>query len=481
MSPVHAPAPGPRRSKVAIAAAMALSATFTLSACGAGGSISSTLNPAIISAADQEQTKLKSARCMGNVKDAFDAIFATGSSGELSEDQNKNAQAIIGVAESRGLGKEGAAIGIATALVESELNNVDYGDDIHGVTNPDGSLTTSLGLFQQQEFWGDKETRMDPAGAAGLFYDHLEELDWKGMDPGQAAQAVQGSAFPDKYGQRMTEAESIVESVGTGFTEGGGDSSASSTSSATGDATDAATDDETATSAATDDETPSGESTASASSSASSTASASSSSTSGSSDSSSSSSGACPKSTSGAGAGAVTAGSEEGDDVPESLRPAAQYIGSGFSPETDPWGLYKGQCVSYVAWRLNVSMGHDPKKADGDWPFTMEKMGMAGQGNASEWSAGLEGNGYKTDDEPKPGAVVWWDSNVGPTGDAGHVAVVEHVGKDDRAGQVYVSQYNVSPKQLQYSEQWIPVDQPSGYIHVADYPDGESRVPYPGE
>lgn len=125
---------------------------MALTGCMGGGASSSNMNPALTAGAGG---KAAAASCQGNSSDSIESMLATGTSGELSEEQNKNAQAIIGVAESRGLGKEGAAIGIATALVESDLINVDYGDDIYGVTNPDGTLTTSLGLFQQQpSFWG---------------------------------------------------------------------------------------------------------------------------------------------------------------------------------------------------------------------------------------------------------------------------------------------------------------------------------------
>lgn len=437
---------------------------MALTGCMGGGAVSSNLNPGVVAGADAIQNQLNAAKCQGPTSASFDSLLATGTSGELSEEQNENAQAIIGVAEERGLGEEGAAIGIATALVEADLINVDYGDDIHGVTNPDGSLTTSKGLFQQQDFWGPLEVRMDPAGSAGLFYDRLEELDWEDMDPGAAAQEVQGSAFPDKYGQRMAEAETIVDNVGTGFTETGADDEDEEEEGSGSDAS---------AESASEEESPDDEGTSAGESADGGQARVSTASTTA--NDCSTVSGAVS-----AGTGAVTAGSEEGDDVPEEHKPGEQYLAAKFSPEMDPWGLFKGQCVSYVAWRLNVSMGYEEGDGD-DFPFSMQKMGMAGNGNASEWSAGLGDAGYETDDEPTPGSVAWWDSFAGFTGEAGHVAIVEHVGEGDREGQVFVSQYNAAPRELQYSEQWVDMDEISGYIHVADYPDGETRIPYPGE
>lgn len=93
-----------------------------------------------------------------------DCDFPLGTATGLQEDQVANAQAILRVVLQRGLGAADSVIAIMTALDESSLTNVDYGDD----RGPD-----SRGLFQQRDSWGPLETRMDPAGAAGLFLDAL--------------------------------------------------------------------------------------------------------------------------------------------------------------------------------------------------------------------------------------------------------------------------------------------------------------------
>jgi hypothetical protein len=55
---------------------------------------------------------------------------------------------------------------------------------------------------------------MDPAKSAGLFYDHLARQDYdKARDPGAVAQSIQRSAFPDRYGQRMGEAQQIYDKL----------------------------------------------------------------------------------------------------------------------------------------------------------------------------------------------------------------------------------------------------------------------------
>lgn len=426
---------------------------FGVTGCVGTGATSSNLNPAIVANITDNQQQ---ANCYGDGSKRVETLLATGTSGELSDEQNEVAQKIIGAAEARDLPKKAAVIGVATGLVEADLINVDYGDDRHGVTNPDGSLTTSIGVFQQQDNWGSREDRMDPFKSAGLFYDALEELpDWESMDPGEAAQAVQVSAFPDKYGQRMDEAEAIVDQVGSGYESGGG-SEDNEDSDDAGDPTASSTASATASESASDSAT---------------------SDTSGNSASTTSTTNSRCSGTSGTVAAAssgLTAGSDEGDDYPDELKASQAEISGGFADRQDPWGLYVGQCVSYVAWRLNVSMGYEESDGD-DYPFTMAKFNVAGRGNGYEWSGAMADAGFETDQNPTPGSVAWWDSNKGVAGEMGHVGIVEQVEGD----RVYVSQYNAAPKVLQYSEQWFHKDEISGFIHVADYPDGETRVEAP--
>ncbi|UJP10373.1 hypothetical protein L2X99_01290 [Microbacterium sp. KUDC0406] len=80
-------------------------------------------------------------------------------------DQLENAATIVRTASSLGFARDGQILGVMTAMGESGLHNIDYGDwETIGFRNPDGSRTTSIGLFQQQKWWGSVETRMDPAG-----------------------------------------------------------------------------------------------------------------------------------------------------------------------------------------------------------------------------------------------------------------------------------------------------------------------------
>lgn len=100
-----------------------------------------------------------------------------------------------------GLSPRDIQIGLIAAMVESNLVNVNYGD------------RDSLGLFQQRpsQGWGSPSQVTNPEYAAGKFFSALKGLGdrrW-GMSMGEAAQAVQRSAYPDRYGQRIGDARSL--------------------------------------------------------------------------------------------------------------------------------------------------------------------------------------------------------------------------------------------------------------------------------
>lgn len=83
------------------------------------------------------------------------AIPADASSGAYDAEQMENAGHIRNTAAAMGLPVRAQQIGVMTAMGDSSLRNIGYGDwETSGVTNPDGSRTTSIGLFQQQNSWG---------------------------------------------------------------------------------------------------------------------------------------------------------------------------------------------------------------------------------------------------------------------------------------------------------------------------------------
>lgn len=116
-------------------------------------------------------------------------------------EQLTNAQTVVTVAMLRRLPKRAAVLGVATAIVESQLRNLGHGD------------RDSLGLFQQRpsQGWGSPEQILNPVYAANKFYDHLVAVPgWATMPPGVAEQKVQQSGFPERYAPREPAAAALT-------------------------------------------------------------------------------------------------------------------------------------------------------------------------------------------------------------------------------------------------------------------------------
>ncbi|MFC5434899.1 hypothetical protein [Microbacterium suwonense] len=127
-------------------------------------------------------------------------------------DQLENAAIIIRAARDLGLERDAQVIGVMAAMGESSLHNIDYGDwETSGVANPDGSRTTSIGLFQQQEWWGSVEERMDPASAATKFFTRLGTVPgWQSMPPSHAINRVQINSDREHYARFREDAVAVV-------------------------------------------------------------------------------------------------------------------------------------------------------------------------------------------------------------------------------------------------------------------------------
>ena len=113
----------------------------------------------------------------------------------LATDQAANASLITAIAVRRGLPPRAATIALATAMQESKLRNINYGD---------GAGPDSRGLFQQRpsQGWGTEAQIMDPVYATNAFFDVLIEVEgYEALPITDAAQKVQRSAFPEAYAQ----------------------------------------------------------------------------------------------------------------------------------------------------------------------------------------------------------------------------------------------------------------------------------------
>jgi LysM repeat protein len=134
----------------------------------------------------------------------------------LDSEQIANARVIIQVGRELGVSDRGIAIALGTAMQESWIRNLDWGD------------RDSLGLFQQRPStgWGSAEQIRDPHRSTRVFYGGpgdpnghatrglLDIPGWEAMTFAQAAQAVQISAYPDRYAQWEEPAYAWLAALG---------------------------------------------------------------------------------------------------------------------------------------------------------------------------------------------------------------------------------------------------------------------------
>lgn len=115
---------------------------------------------------------------------------------------------IMNAARDQGIGAHTQAVGVMTAIGETRLRNLDYGD----AAGPD-----SRGLFQQRDngAWGTLADRMDPYTAASNFFRKLTTVPgWETMAPTDLAHTVQVNADPGYYAQFWADAQTIVAALG---------------------------------------------------------------------------------------------------------------------------------------------------------------------------------------------------------------------------------------------------------------------------
>ncbi|MEU9189208.1 C40 family peptidase [Streptomyces sp. NPDC048484] len=127
---------------------------------------------------------------------------------DLPAEQVPNAQTIVATGLSLDVPTKGQIVALATAMQESRLRNLGYGD------------RDSLGLFQQRpsQGWGSAQQIRDPVYASEQFYKHLLKVSgWQQMTVTQAAQAVQKSGLPDAYAQWENLATALQDAIAKTF------------------------------------------------------------------------------------------------------------------------------------------------------------------------------------------------------------------------------------------------------------------------
>jgi LysM repeat protein len=144
------------------------------------------------------------------------AIPAKAGATGLDAEQTENARLIIRIGRELGVPDRGIAIALGTAMQESWIRNLDWGD------------RDSLGLFQQRPStgWGTAGQIRDRERAIRAFYggpgdpngSHTRGLldipGWQDMSFADAAQAVQISAYPDRYARWEKPAHAWLAALG---------------------------------------------------------------------------------------------------------------------------------------------------------------------------------------------------------------------------------------------------------------------------
>jgi hypothetical protein len=141
------------------------------------------------------------------------------------------APAVLQAGRDLGITPKGIVIGCAAVYVESDWVMYANEGDPESLDYPHDDLSedaNSDGLFQQRApWWGTVAQRMDPYQSAVLFFTSLkaqklnESEDGSTWDdyttdattPGGWAQMVQGSAFPDRYDERMGDAQTLYNQL----------------------------------------------------------------------------------------------------------------------------------------------------------------------------------------------------------------------------------------------------------------------------
>lgn len=182
-------------------------------------------NPALVSCA-------ASTLVVGPIPDSLTSTTRDGDVVTLTKRQLERAATVISVgAATAGVGRTGVLIALMAALTESGLrmlaNATAYPESTAFANDGDGSDHDSLGMFQMRPAagWGTVAQLMDADYQARAFFGGasgpnggsprglLDVPGWQRLTPGEAAQTVEVSAYPDRYDAYQPVAEDILTAL----------------------------------------------------------------------------------------------------------------------------------------------------------------------------------------------------------------------------------------------------------------------------
>ncbi len=186
------------------------------------------MNPAVTNQANCVASDV----VLGPIPDSLEVTMKDGYTFTLNKQQLAHAGTIITTgANTPGVGRDGILIALMAALTESTLrqlaNTGTYPESGDYPNDGNGSDHDSLGLFQMrpQTGWGTVAELMNTTYQARAFYGGpdgpnypsprglLDIPGWQQMDKGEAAQAVEVSAHPDRYQNYEPVARTILDAL----------------------------------------------------------------------------------------------------------------------------------------------------------------------------------------------------------------------------------------------------------------------------
>ena len=123
----------------------------------------------------------------------------------FTDEQIDIARTIYNVGLQMGATAKQMRAAFAAAWVESRFRNLNYGD------------RDSLGVFQQRpsQGWGTPQQILNVEYAARKFFETAQRVSQDGT-PGQLAQRVQRSAFPQRYDEQIAAADKLLAIISGG-------------------------------------------------------------------------------------------------------------------------------------------------------------------------------------------------------------------------------------------------------------------------